>query len=38
MILYEVVDLLTGFFESIVSFIFFDNYMDKREYIPKYTQ
>lgn len=34
MTIYEIVNLLTGFFESIVTFMLFDNFMERRKRFP----
>lgn len=35
--IYRIVDILTGLFESIVAYMLFNHYMDKRETIPKFV-
>ena len=34
MSIYNVVDISTGFFESIVTFMLFDNFMERRKKLP----
>ena len=32
--IYDIVDISTGFFESIVTFMLFDNFMERRKKLP----